>query len=268
MCPRGTQVVLCCAHGLMDNGWWSESHLGAKDVDEAGSTTGWNLWLEEARLQCSLTSLCSLNGCFGKVCLICVNINEAWRRGWQQVQFLNQFYHLSHNVYENKSDTCGFSSFRKRDLPVKWARQSSKRQSRNNTIPGSPKPELQQQRVSPQCFSVPLLKSFLSHSPLLRRLTMACCCLVGRAFSWSVSVPGGKRILLEFLKFDLESHPLCQSDHLTVFAGGSLPIGENLRRGRLRVNLAKPIYDILENYRKPTWKSSVEALVLMGLVYH
>ncbi|XP_017330295.1 ovochymase-2 isoform X1 [Ictalurus punctatus] len=45
------------------------------------------------------------------------------------------------------------------------------------------------------------------------------------ACSWSISVPGSKRILLEFLKFDLENHPLCQSDHLTVFAGEGLPIG-------------------------------------------
>ncbi|XP_047658032.1 ovochymase-2 isoform X2 [Tachysurus fulvidraco] len=46
-----------------------------------------------------------------------------------------------------------------------------------------------------------------------------------KAFSWYITVPGGKRILLEFLKFDLENHPLCQSDHLTVFAGEDLPIG-------------------------------------------
>ncbi|KAB5571577.1 hypothetical protein PHYPO_G00226640 [Pangasianodon hypophthalmus] len=45
------------------------------------------------------------------------------------------------------------------------------------------------------------------------------------ACSWSISVPGDKRILLEFLKFDLENHHLCQSDHLTVFAGEGLPIG-------------------------------------------
>lgn len=55
---------------------------------------------------------------------------------------------------------------------------------------------------------------------------MAFCWFVGRACSWSISVPGSKRILLEFLKFDLENHPLCQSDHLTVFAGEGLPIGE------------------------------------------
>lgn len=52
------------------------------------------------------------------------------------------------------------------------------------------------------------------------------CRLVGRAFSWSYSVPQGKRVLLEFLMFDLENHPLCQSDHLTVFADEGLPIGE------------------------------------------
>ncbi|XP_060741781.1 ovochymase-2 [Tachysurus vachellii] len=46
-----------------------------------------------------------------------------------------------------------------------------------------------------------------------------------KAFSWYITVPGGKIILLEFLKFDLENHPLCQSDHLTVFAGEDLPIG-------------------------------------------
>ncbi|XP_058252419.1 ovochymase-2 [Hemibagrus wyckioides] len=45
------------------------------------------------------------------------------------------------------------------------------------------------------------------------------------AISWSITVPSGKRILLEFLKFDLENHPLCQSDHLTVFTGEGLPIG-------------------------------------------
>ncbi|KAK3535608.1 hypothetical protein QTP70_017801, partial [Hemibagrus guttatus] len=45
------------------------------------------------------------------------------------------------------------------------------------------------------------------------------------ACSWSITVPRGKRILLEFLKFDLENHPRCQSDHLTVFAGEGLPIG-------------------------------------------
>ncbi|TSQ92663.1 Ovochymase-2 [Bagarius yarrelli] len=46
-----------------------------------------------------------------------------------------------------------------------------------------------------------------------------------REHSWSISVPGSKRILLEFFRFDLENHPWCQSDHLTVFAGEGLPIG-------------------------------------------
>ncbi|KAF5898746.1 NADH-cytochrome b5 reductase 2-like, partial [Clarias magur] len=46
-----------------------------------------------------------------------------------------------------------------------------------------------------------------------------------KACSWSINVPDGKIILLEFLKFDLENHPLCQSDHLAVFAGEDLPIG-------------------------------------------
>ncbi|KAM9471236.1 ovochymase-2 [Clarias gariepinus] len=58
------------------------------------------------------------------------------------------------------------------------------------------------------------------------KLTMICCCFVDRTCSWSISVPDGKIILLEILKFDLEDHPLCQSDHLTVFAGKDLPIGE------------------------------------------
>lgn len=86
---------------------------------------------------------------------------------------------------------------------------------------------------------------------------MACCCFVCRAFSWSISVPEGKRILLEFLKFDLENHPLCRSDHLTVFTGEGLPIGEKdverycgAKKGFLRilwfsftprVNLAKSL---------------------------
>lgn len=55
------------------------------------------------------------------------------------------------------------------------------------------------------------------------------CCFVGRAFSWSIGIPEGKRVLLEFLKFELENHSLCRSDHLTVFAGEDLPIGEELR---------------------------------------
>lgn len=59
------------------------------------------------------------------------------------------------------------------------------------------------------------------------------CCFVGRAFSWYITVPGGKRILLEFLKFDLENHPLCQSDHLTVFAGEDLPIGDDDLEGSM-----------------------------------
>ncbi|KAL7862619.1 hypothetical protein SRHO_G00116030 [Serrasalmus rhombeus] len=43
--------------------------------------------------------------------------------------------------------------------------------------------------------------------------------------SWSVSVPEGKSILLEFLEFDLENDSLCYSDHLTVFADESMPLG-------------------------------------------
>ncbi|XP_076878260.1 ovochymase-2 isoform X2 [Brachyhypopomus gauderio] len=43
--------------------------------------------------------------------------------------------------------------------------------------------------------------------------------------SWFIRVPDGKRILVEFLEFDLEKDSLCQNDHLTVLAGEGLPIG-------------------------------------------
>ncbi|XP_026874062.2 ovochymase-2 [Electrophorus electricus] len=43
--------------------------------------------------------------------------------------------------------------------------------------------------------------------------------------TWSIRVPDGKKILLEFLQFDLENDSLCHNDHLTVLAGDSLPIG-------------------------------------------
>ncbi|XP_072519441.1 ovochymase-2 [Salminus brasiliensis] len=43
--------------------------------------------------------------------------------------------------------------------------------------------------------------------------------------SWSISVPEGKRILLEFLEFDVEGDSLCYSDHLTVFAGEDMLLG-------------------------------------------
>lgn len=151
---RGTQVVLCCAHGLMDNGWRSELHLGAKDVDAAGSTIGWKFWLEEAHLRFSLTSLCCSNGCSRKVCLICVNTSAVRRKGSIYVQFLKHFPIWVIMFMGNKAEICVFPSFRKSNVPVKCARRSSKRQWGNYTLPSSPRPELQQQWVSPPCFSV------------------------------------------------------------------------------------------------------------------
>uniref|UniRef100_A0A4W4FUD6 Ovochymase 2 n=1 Tax=Electrophorus electricus TaxID=8005 RepID=A0A4W4FUD6_ELEEL len=50
-------------------------------------------------------------------------------------------------------------------------------------------------------------------------------CFVSRLCTWSIRVPDGKKILLEFLQFDLENDSLCHNDHLTVLAGDSLPIG-------------------------------------------
>ncbi|XP_022539528.2 ovochymase-2 [Astyanax mexicanus] len=45
------------------------------------------------------------------------------------------------------------------------------------------------------------------------------------ACSWSISVPEGKQILLEFLEFDVEEDSLCSNDHLTVFAGEDMLLG-------------------------------------------
>nr|XP_015193557.1 PREDICTED: ovochymase-2 isoform X1 [Lepisosteus oculatus] len=43
---------------------------------------------------------------------------------------------------------------------------------------------------------------------------------------WSVQVPAGKYILLEFSKFDVENDTLCSSDQLAVFAGTDKLIGK------------------------------------------
>ncbi|XP_034143935.1 ovochymase-2 isoform X3 [Esox lucius] len=37
--------------------------------------------------------------------------------------------------------------------------------------------------------------------------------------SWSINIPFGRSILLEFLEFDIENDTFCQSDQLTVFVG-------------------------------------------------
>ncbi|XP_077066706.1 ovochymase-2 [Siphateles boraxobius] len=42
---------------------------------------------------------------------------------------------------------------------------------------------------------------------------------------WSIQVPIGERILLEFLEFDLENDTQCQSDHLTVYVDKDRRIG-------------------------------------------
>lgn len=51
--------------------------------------------------------------------------------------------------------------------------------------------------------------------------------VLGRVCSWSIRVPDDKRILLEFLEFDLENDALCYWDHLSVFAGEDMPLGKN-----------------------------------------
>ncbi|KAG7473711.1 hypothetical protein MATL_G00098720 [Megalops atlanticus] len=43
---------------------------------------------------------------------------------------------------------------------------------------------------------------------------------------WSINVPAGKSVLLEFLKFDVENDTLCNSDQLAVFAGRDRLIGK------------------------------------------
>ncbi|KAL0968559.1 hypothetical protein UPYG_G00268460 [Umbra pygmaea] len=43
--------------------------------------------------------------------------------------------------------------------------------------------------------------------------------------SWSIDVPAGKIILLEFLEFDVEKDSFCHSDRLTVCVGEERPVG-------------------------------------------
>uniref|UniRef100_A0AAY4C2K6 Granzyme M n=1 Tax=Denticeps clupeoides TaxID=299321 RepID=A0AAY4C2K6_9TELE len=44
---------------------------------------------------------------------------------------------------------------------------------------------------------------------------------LSRFCTWSINVPTGSHILLEFLRFDVEHDDFCHSDHLAVFAGAN-----------------------------------------------